>query len=207
MLPVNEHDIFASLGLYLKKGFLDASLCEKIIAQMEEQPSEAGYLITSDKGDVIDTGLRSARLSDIPIDYAYMIRDGLEELKPLLEDYFDLRLDSQEKPQFLLYEPGGHYAPHRDVPSEEFENRVRIQSRLVSIVIFLNDRAGDHPYSGGELTFYELVSDPQWKDYGLPLEPETGLLVAFRSDTLHEVRPVTEGKRFTVANWFHSHFS
>lgn len=204
MLVVSEHDILASLGLYLKKGFLDVSLCEELIAQMESTPSEAGYLKTSDRGDIADSNLRSARLSGISIDYAYLIRDRLEELKPDLEDYFDLKLKSQEKPQFLLYEPGGHYAPHRDVPSEQSEKRVSIQSRVLSIVVFLNDRSGERSYSGGELTFYELVSDPQWKDYGLPVEAETGLLVAFRSDTLHEVRPVTEGKRFTIANWFHA---
>jgi len=206
VLLVNEHDVFASLGLYLKREFLDASLCEEIIAQMESHPSEAGYLKTSDRGDVIDLKLRSAHLSDVPIDYAYLIRDRLEELKPDLENHFNLELKSQEKPQFLLYEPGDHYAPHRDIPSEEFENRVRIQSRLVSIVVFLNHQSGARPYSGGELTFYELVSDPRWKDYGLPLESEAGLLVAFHSHRLHEVRPVTEGKRFTIVNWFHSDY-
>jgi SM-20-related protein len=31
---------------------------------------------------------------------------------------------------------------------------------------------------------------------------EPGLLVAFRSDTVHEVLPVTHGERFTVVSWF-----
>jgi predicted 2-oxoglutarate/Fe(II)-dependent dioxygenase YbiX len=29
------------------------------------------------------------------------------------------------------------------------------------------------------------------------------LLVAFRSQTLHQVRPVIEGRRFTIATWIH----
>lgn len=204
---MSEHDIFASLGLYLRKDFLDDSTCEEIIAQMQSNPSEAGYLKNSDKGDFVDENMRNVRMVDVPINYAYMIRDQLEELKPALESYFGMQLKSQEKPQFLFYGPGGHYAAHRDVPTEQFKKRVRIQSRVVSIVVFLNGRTGPHPYSGGELTFYELVSDPKWKDYGLPLEAETGLIVAFRSDTLHEVRPVAEGKRFTIATWFHSESS
>jgi predicted 2-oxoglutarate/Fe(II)-dependent dioxygenase YbiX len=31
---------------------------------------------------------------------------------------------------------------------------------------------------------------------------EEGLLVAFRAETLHEVRPVTHGVRFSVVTWF-----
>jgi SM-20-related protein len=200
---MNEYDIFARLGLYLKRDFLDASLCEEVRAQMESHPSEAGYVKSLDKGEIIDASLRRTWVAQVPVRYARTIRDRLEDLKPDLEAHFNLQLKLQEKPQFLLYEPGGHYAPHRDVPSEQVESRARIKGRLVSIVVFLNDRTGPQPYSGGELTFYGLVSDPQWKDYGLPLEAQVGLLVAFRSDTLHEVRPVTCGKRYTLATWFH----
>lgn len=199
---MNEHEIFTSLGLYLKKDFLDASLCEEIRAQMKAQASEAGYVKTTDSY-VVDLNARRTQVADVPIDYAYMIKDRLEKLKPAIEDHFTEHLDLQEKPQFLLYEPGGHYAPHRDIPSEPVEKGARITGRLVSIIIFLNDRTGPQSYSGGELVFYGLASDPQWKDYGLPLEAETGLLVAFRSETLHEVRPVTSGERYTIVTWFH----
>jgi SM-20-related protein len=200
---VNEHDIFTRLGLYLKKDFLDASLCEEIRAQMKTQAYEAGHVKTADKGYVVDVSVRRTRVAHVPVDYAYMIRDRLEELRPAIEDHFTEPLKLQEKPQFLFYEPGDGYAPHRDIPSEPVEEGARIQGRRVSIVIFLNDKAGAHPYSGGELVFYGLVSDPQWKDYGLPLEAEAGLLVAFRSETLHEVRPVTGGERYTIVTWFH----
>ena len=198
-----EHDIFTSLGLYLKKDFLDASLCEEMRAQMKMQASEAGYVKPADKGYTVDVNVRRTWVAQVPVDYAYMIKDQLEELKPAIEDHFTEQLRLQEKPQFLLYEPGGHYAPHRDVPIAQVENGTTIKGRIVSVVIFLNNRAGAHPYSGGELVFYGLASDPQWRDYGLPLEAETGLLVAFRSKTLHEVRPVTSGERYTIATWFH----
>ncbi|MGA9772904.1 MAG: 2OG-Fe(II) oxygenase [Blastocatellia bacterium] len=200
---MNEHEIFTSLGFYLKKGFLDASLCEEICAQISAQASEAGSVKAADRGYTVDANVRRTRVANVPVDYAYMIRDRLDELTPAIEAHFTERLGPQEKPQFLLYEPGGHYAPHRDIPVEPVEPEARIKGRIVSIVIFLNDRAGPHPYSGGELVFYELSSDPQWKDYGLPLEAETGLLVAFRSETLHEVRSVTYGERYTIVTWFH----
>ena len=50
-------------------------------------------------------------------------------------------------------------------------------------------------YTGGTLNFYD-----QTKEFGL--EGETGLLVAFTSDTFHEVIPVTSGERFTIITWF-----
>lgn len=200
---MNEYDIFTSLGLYIKKNFLDDSLCEEMRAQMKTQASEAGYVKPADRDYTVDMNVRRTWVARVPVDYAYMIKDRLEELKPAIAEHFIEHLSLQEKPQFLLYDPGGHYAPHRDVPIEQVENGARIKGRIVSIVIFLNDRAGAHPYSGGELVFYGLASDPQWKAYGLPLEAETGLLVAFRSETLHEVRPVTGGERYTIATWFH----
>jgi predicted 2-oxoglutarate/Fe(II)-dependent dioxygenase YbiX len=34
------------------------------------------------------------------------------------------------------------------------------------------------------------------------LEAEPGTLVAFRSETTHEVTPVTHGERYTIASWY-----
>ena len=200
---MNEHDVFTSLGFYLKRDFLDAPLCEEIRALISAHTSDAGYVKTANSGYEVDIDARRAWVAHVPVEYAYMVRDRLEELKPDLETHFTVKLGFQERPQFLLYEPGGHYAPHRDIPTEPVDSGASISGRNISIVIFLNDRAVANPYSGGELVFYELTSDPKWKDYGLPLESETGLLVAFRSDMLHGVRPVTSGKRFTIATWFH----
>ena len=200
---MNEYDIFTSLGFYLKRDFLDASLCEEMRAEMNTQAYEDGYVKTADRGYIVDMSVRRTRVADVSVNYAYMIKDRLEELKPDIENFFIRQLSLQEKPQFLLYEQGGYYAPHRDIPSEPVEPEAKIKGRSVSIVIFLNDRAGAHSYTGGELVFYGLSDDPQWKDYGLPLEAETGLLVAFRSEMLHEVRPVTDGKRYTIVTWFY----
>jgi SM-20-related protein len=68
-------------------------------------------------------------------------------------------------------------------------------------VLFLNGEGGaDQPssYGGGQLTFYGLMGDR----LGLPLAGRPGLLVAFRSDLVHAVTPVTRGERYTVVSWF-----
>src|SRR2546421_12913479 len=103
------------------KSFLDSSLCEEIRAQMRTAAFEDGHVKTLDKGYTVDMDARRAWVAQIPIAYSYMIRDRLEELRPALETHFAVEVKYQEKPQFLLYEPGGHYAPHRDVPVEEAE--------------------------------------------------------------------------------------
>jgi SM-20-related protein len=200
---MDEHDIFTRLGLYLERGFLDAPVCDDICSRMESHPYEAAAVKSLATGDYVDETVRRTCVAQVPIDYAYTVRDRLDQSKSALEAHFKLSLKLQEKPQFLLYEPGGYYAMHRDVPSEQVDSDARIKGRVVSIIVFLNDRTGPSPYSGGELIFYGLSPDPQWKNYGLPLDPETGLLVAFRSETLHEVRPVRDGRRYTVATWFH----
>jgi SM-20-related protein len=48
-----------------------------------------------------------------------------------------------------------------------------------------------------------LVRDPRWQSVGFGVEGEEGLLIAFRSDLLHEVTPVTHGERYTLVSWFY----
>ena len=56
-------------------------------------------------------------------------------------------------------------------------------------------------YAGGSLMFYGLIDDPRTRNHGLPLTAVSGLLVAFRSETVHAVTPVTRGTRFTIVSW------
>jgi SM-20-related protein len=74
----------------------------------------------------------------------------------------------------------------------------------VSIVVFLNgegDPADDQSYTGGSLTFYGLMRDARADDRGFPVTGEAGLLVAFPSQLVHSVTPVTCGMRFTIVSW------
>ena len=106
-----------------------------------------------------------------------------------------------QPPQFLLYREGDFFAPpgrqHRsDAPGF-------VRQRSVSAVVFLNGRREPTNYSGGSLTFYGLMDDGVGgESVGLPLAGETGLLVAFPSDLVHAVSPVTAGERYTVVTWF-----
>ncbi|MER8644176.1 2OG-Fe(II) oxygenase [Mesorhizobium sp. M1252] len=74
--------------------------------------------------------------------------------------------------------------------------------RKISVVIFLN-RQSDNPspesYAGGSLVLHGPYSGPDLR-IAMPALP--GSLVAFRSETTHEVTPVTCNERFTIVSWY-----
>ena len=79
----------------------------------------------------------------------------------------------------------------------------REHSRKISIVILLNrqsetSEAGS--YGGGSLVFSEWRPDRTRGQYALT--GEAGMLVAFPSETTHEVVPITQGDRYSIASWF-----
>ena len=80
-----------------------------------------------------------------------------------------------------------------------------LKRRRLSVVLFLNRQAKEATpggFCGGSLVFYGLINDPRAKQIGFPLVAEPGLLIAFPSDLVHEVTPVTDGERYTVVSWF-----
>jgi SM-20-related protein len=78
------------------------------------------------------------------------------------------------------------------------------ERRLVSLVVFLNRESETRQpdaYCGGSLVFTNLRPGPgDLKKFHLPGEP--GTLVAFRSETTHEVTPVTHNERYSIVSWF-----
>jgi SM-20-related protein len=122
-------------------------------------------------------------------------------LKPAAEKHFRLRLSGSRPPQFLVYRPGDFFRRHRDSSADPGAGEAAT-GRKVSAVAFLNGAEGEDGYGGGALVFYGLLDDPRGEQVGFPLTPEAGLLVAFRSDVIHEVTPVTHGERCTVVSWF-----
>jgi SM-20-related protein len=132
------------------------------------------------------------------------IHEKLSLQKSALETHFGLSPTDCEQPQFLLYQPGDFFVRHQDGDTKELEfDHLRI--RRISVVVFLNDSSEEDKtdtFSGGLLNFfgkdYAAASGPPESS----LKGETGLLVAFSADTVHEVAPVTRGQRFTIITWF-----
>jgi predicted 2-oxoglutarate/Fe(II)-dependent dioxygenase YbiX len=113
----------------------------------------------------------------------------LEGLEPRIEAHFSRALGGFEAPQFLRYGPGDYFVAHQDgnTPLVHDESRFR----KVSVVILVS---APDAYSGGSLV---LHAEPP-----VTLAPAPGTLVAFPSETTHEVLPVTRGERLSIVSWY-----
>jgi len=197
-------NFFTRLGLLAVKDFLDAGHCSTLRSEMALQPGSPAT-VGGAVDEIVNEDVRRARWVKVPAQLKSLIKERLLDLQPRLESHFKITLTGVEKPQFLVYREGCFYSPHRD-SSADPEAIEYFRDRKVSIVIFLNDESeepAERFYGGGRLTFYGLMEDPLWKSCGLPLVGERGLLVAFRSDVMHEVTAVTHGVRYTIVSWFY----
>ena len=125
-----------------------------------------------------------------------LVTQKLLACKEEVEKHFAVSLTECEDPQFLRYREGDFFVAHQDGNTGLL--RLETEQRLISTVIFLSresEEAGTGDYCGGSLVFSNLRE--RFRMY-----PEPGTLVAFRSETTHEVTPVTHGERYSIASWF-----
>lgn len=183
--------LFDRLGLFVRPAFLDERQCAALSETMTCARSGKATVSRDDDDCALDESVRRVRCVDVGAPAWTAVRDRVSEVRADVAAFFRRALDGCDGPDFLAYDVGGFYTPHRD-------NGIRYGSRRVSVVLFVN--AGQ--YTGGELTFYGLIAEEPWSRCPLPLEPTPGLLVAFPSELRHEVRPVRSGCRHTIAAWF-----
>jgi len=194
---------FQQLGLFILPRFLDTDCCVEFCRQMAAAPAEKALITTSHGEERLDLYSRKVDSSILPKEITTPLKQRLLEIQPALEQHFGIRLAGCESPEFLVYHPGDFFKPHRDGGGSEVNDDIR--RRRVSVVIFLNRESqepAEDAYGEGHLTFYGLLEGPQWEKCAFPLNAEPGLLIAFRSDKWHEVKPVSHGRRFTVVTWF-----
>jgi predicted 2-oxoglutarate/Fe(II)-dependent dioxygenase YbiX len=196
-------DFFARFGLFVAEHFLDADLCRRICDQACSLSWKKAVIYRA-ADRVVDEDVRRTLAVKLPETERNTLKERLLSLKPTLERYFNLALAGFEEPNLLRYTEGSFFTAHQDSTSEPNSNE-HAKRRQVSLTIFLNNQAeqpAKDSYCGGSLIFYGLMNDPRAKHCGFPLRSETGLLVAFRSDITHEVKPITSGERFSVVSWF-----
>lgn len=194
--------LFSSLGLLVVPVFLDFNQCADIKNEMLRAIKSPATVGAGDE-DRVDRAIRNVDYVKMQGEVRQEINQKLTDLIPRIKDHFSVSLSGFEKPQYLVYGVGSFYTPHRDVYSED-EMPSELLQRRVSVVIYLNGEPhNDKEYEGGNLTFYGLMKNPPWDRCGLPLQGESGLLVAFPSDLEHEVSPVTSGVRYTIVTWYY----
>lgn len=155
---------------------------------------------SSQSGVVNETTRKSLRLT--PSNQTVeLIVDRLQACMDAVAQHFAVKLNECEDPQFLRYQKGDFFVAHQDGNTGML--RLDTESRLVSTVIFLSREVDSalrddesNVYCGGSLVF----TNPHGAKF--PVRAELGTLIAFRSETTHEVTPVTHGERYSIVSWY-----
>jgi predicted 2-oxoglutarate/Fe(II)-dependent dioxygenase YbiX len=202
---MDKFSLLTSLGgLFVEKNFLEPELCSRIRDEIHSAPNKPAKIHRANGEYLVDEKLRKTQSVKVLEQTKSLVSSRLHTLKTRLEAHFRLALTDCDEQYFLLYKQGDFFGPHKDTRAETNTPDL-IKRRRVSVVIFLNEyneTPADNSYCGGSLTFYGLIQDPRAAKYCFPLTGEIGLLVAFRSDIIHEVKPITWGERYTIVTWF-----
>ena len=192
----------ASFNLHLVKGFLDARECDEMITELSRVPEDLATVYGLGASGSVDERVRKTMRLIPSAETVELVTRRLSMVRQEIGTHFGINLKSCEDPQFLRYRPGDFFVAHQDGNTGLVQSE-REQSRKISIVIFLNRQSESSEvgsYGGGSLVFTEWRYDRIRGQYALA--GEAGMLVAFPSETTHEVVPITRGDRYSIASWF-----
>jgi SM-20-related protein len=123
-----------------------------------------------------------------------VVRLELHESKSEIEEHFGIELYDCEEPQFLRYRVGDFFVAHQDGNTGML--RLDQENRRISIVILLTASGA---FIGGDLVLHDYRNKVFRKPFS---GKRAGTLVAFRSETTHEVTPIISGERLSIACWY-----
>lgn len=169
---------------------LEAELCRSLIEYWSVRDKVAS-IVGSDDGNVVDT--QTKRRLDTNLDDPALfarVRDSLvRRVAPAITQASHIHTSVIEAPRIGCYDvaSGGWFRRHRDNTSRMTAHR--------QFAVSINLNPGDE-YEGGELRFPE---------FGRQLyRPAVGCAVVFSAALLHEVNPVTRGRRFGLFTFLSS---
>jgi PKHD-type hydroxylase len=157
--------------------------CKKIIEIGNKKGLIKGTTLSKNNKNYRDSKISWLYPSD-DLEWAY--RRITDIVLSLNERFFNFDLYGLiEGFQFTHYqEPGGKYKKHVD-------RSLNNQIRKLSLSIQLSDPSS---YEGGDFVLYDGENP-------IVLPKEQGKLILFPSYTLHEVKPVTKGERYSLVVW------
>jgi predicted 2-oxoglutarate/Fe(II)-dependent dioxygenase YbiX/peroxiredoxin len=163
---------------------LDFSLCDFLVQFYEKLGgADSGFLLDSDGKTATVVDYRLKRRNDLPVlapELRERIRDQIvRRLLPAIDLYFQFQATRMDRYIVACYDSatGGHFYRHRD------NVNAGAQHRRFAVTINLNN-----DYDGCDLTFPEFGS----RSYRAP----HGGAVVFSCGALHQVTPVTHGRRY-----------
>lgn len=170
-------------------GFLDERSCAAIVATLRSGAAAPAPVYGSSAGGAVDLRTRRVSRIEAPDAVADPLFATLMARKDEIGTRFGRALTSCEPLQFLHYREGDFFVAHQDGNTPLI--RDSSSGRKVSVVVFLNDPA---EYEGGSLVLH--------REQRIPVRAPAGTLVAFPSETTHEVTPLSRGERFTAVTWY-----
>jgi len=200
-----SYNFFSKFGLYTKSNFFDSKETKKIRSQIDKSNFKKARVLEDGDSYAIDEKSRQTKLAQVTSKTKLFVADKILNIKDDIEKHFNISLRNIQDPQFLVYDKNDFFTLHVDNSNNPNDDK-NVRNRKISVIIFLNSGSeigNSDSFSGGSLTFYDLLKNPEAKSLGIPLSAEVGLLVAFKSDILHEVTPITSGKRYTIVTWFY----
>lgn len=185
--------------LLIVKQFFEPHVCAAILAELKAAPSHSSTISGRGPSKTVDQGVRKS-LRILPSDKTVgFVTRSLLEHRGEVEAHFGIKLDECEDPQFLHYRVGDFFVAHQDGNTGLL--RLETEKRRISTIIFLSnesDTPESNSHCGGSLVFSNYRLNPgRFRMVGEP-----GTLVAFRSETTHEITPLTHGERFSIASWY-----
>jgi SM-20-related protein len=179
---------------------LDGATVERIRREMRAAPGEPATVLDVEPQHRVVSSARKASQITVSESARAAVATLLERLQLRIEAHFGRSLNGFEEPQFLRYGPGDYFVAHQDgnTPLVYDESRFR----KVTVVIFLSaqsERPLPETFCGGSLVLHGAFGQTEPP---LTLAPAPGRLVAFPSETTHEVLPITHGERLSVVSWY-----
>jgi len=182
--------------LFVVPQFFDPRLREAILAELKASEGSPATIYGRSTSGWLDERTRKTIRLDPAEETIKLVNALLWECKGAVEKHFAVTLNKCEEPQFLRYRVGDFFVAHQDGNTGLMQ--LDSERRRISTVIFLS-RESESPepdaYCGGSLVFSDVRNR-----FRMPADP--GTLVAFRSETTHEVTPVTHGERYSIASWY-----
>lgn len=189
----------SSFKLHVVDAFFSVEVCRQLITELRRAPDKPALTYGKSESGLTDQQVRRTLQLTPSKETFQMVAHRLGEYRPSLEQLFGIRLEGHEEPQFLRYRCGDFFVAHQDGNT----GLVRLESdawRRISVSIFLNQQTATpaaETYCGGSLVFSDWRTDAR-----LTVAGEPGKLVAFTSETTHEVEPVTHGERYSIVTWY-----
>lgn len=200
------------------KNFFSKKSCERLVSlvQKDEKTKRKAQVMKEIIAGIIQADTveeyRKTNIYKLDEFYKKYYETQFIKYKSVVEAYFSIALTLSTDVQVLEYKKGYFYIKHADDSNEIInKNKETIGFKLVapqrkiSTVLFAtshetNAQNKAQSFSGGELLFNYLFNS---EGEPVTIKPEAGDMIIFPSNPYfsHEVLPVEDGYRLTLAQW------